>query len=413
MKHVVRLEPRVHCGPDLRSAALIALCTLILCSCRAPSGQMAQTKQGPAGWAETAGSPQSGTYGTLPPSAYTGVPAAAMATMPMGPPGMEQGVPMPYTPRGPWSPDGLHQPWPEDEYIRDGGDEGRPTGVSRDWEIRGLEMEDTVAHYDTLDGRTVVEPTNEVFIYSPRFGAVRQVVGLVSNDERQKASGIYVPVKLDTPSITRLVGNAKQNISPDDKVGARPPLAMRTKQGRDVLSNAVGLRAFQNSFKAYENLAIIRQGMAEGTEMAFLAQGSNAAIAWSHTQSVQVILDRKNAMVDVKYDKTSSVYMLSEPPGHPKLRVVKVASTPFAEPGDEVDFTIRFDNVGDETIGTVTIVDSLNTRLEFVPDSAQCSVDAQFFTEPNEGESVVVRCEVSKPLEAGKGGILRFRCRVR
>jgi uncharacterized repeat protein (TIGR01451 family) len=147
--------------------------------------------------------------------------------------------------------------------------------------------------------------------------------------------------------------------------------------------------------------------------MAFLARGSNAAIAWSHTQAVQVILDRKNAVVDVKYDKTSLVYTLTEPPGHPKLRVVKVASTPFAEPGEEVDFTIRFDNVGDQVIGNVTIVDSLNTRLEFVPGSAQCSVDAQFFTEPNEGESVVVRCEVTKPLEAGQGGILRFRCRVR
>jgi uncharacterized repeat protein (TIGR01451 family) len=412
MKHVVRLAPRVHFGPDLRPLALLAICTLIFCSCRAPSGQYAQTKQGPAGWATTSGSPQSGAYATLPPEAYTGVPAA-VATMPIGPPGMEQGVPMPYTPRGPWSPPGLRQPWPEDEYIRDGGDEGRPTGVSQDWQIRGLEMEDAVAHYDTLDGRTVVEPTNEVFIYSPRFGAVRQVVGLISNEERQKATGIDVPIKLDTPTITRLVGSAKQNIQPNDEIGARPPLAMRTKQGRDVLSSTVVLRGFQSTFKAYEDLAIIRQGRIEGTEMPFLARGSNAAIAWSRTQAVQVILDRKNAMVEVKYDKTSSLYMLTEPPGHPKLRVAKVASTPFAEPGDEVDFTIRFDNVGDQTIGNVTIVDSLNTRLEFVPDSAQCSVDAQFFTEPNEGDSVVVSCEVTNPLEPGKGGILRFRCRVR
>ena len=108
-----------------------------------------------------------------------------------------------------------------------------------------------------------------------------------------------------------------------------------------------------------------------------------------------------------------SVYTVSEPPGNPKLRVVKVASTPFAQPGEEVDFTIRFDNVGNQPIGNVTILDSLNTRLEYVADSAQCSVDAKFSTQPNEGDSVVVRCEVTNPLEAGKGGILRFRCRVR
>ena len=61
----------------------------------------------------------------------------------------------------------------------------------------------------------------------------------------------------------------------------------------------------------------------------------------------------------------------------------------------------------------MTILDSLSTRLEYVPDSAQCSVDAKFSTQPNEGDSVVVRCEVTKPLDPGKGGILRFRCRVR
>ena len=92
---------------------------------------------------------------------------------------------------------------------------------------------------------------------------------------------------------------------------------------------------------------------------------------------------------------------------------MKVASTSLANPGDTVDFTIRFDNVGNQPIGNVTILDSLNTRLEFVPDSAQCSVDAKFTTQPNEGDSVVVSCELSRPLDVGKGGILRFRCRVR
>ena len=54
-------------------------------------------------------------------------------------------------------------------------------------QILGLKMEDTVAHFDTLDGRTVVEPSNEVCLYSPRFGAVRQVVSLVADEERQQA----------------------------------------------------------------------------------------------------------------------------------------------------------------------------------------------------------------------------------
>ncbi|MFP4408962.1 MAG: hypothetical protein ACLFPW_10615, partial [Spirochaetaceae bacterium] len=99
--------------------------------------------------------------------------------------------------------------------------------------------------------------------------------------------------------------------------------------------------------------------------------------------------------------------------GKPRLRVVKSASEHFAKPGDELAFTIRFDNVGNQVIGNVTILDNLTTRLEYIPDSAQCSLDANFFTEPNEGGSVVLRAELVEPLEPGTGGVLRFRCRVR
>ena len=319
---------------------------------------------------------------------------------------------MPYA-AGPWSPPGIRQPWPEDEYLRDGGDEGHPAGPGKNGEVLGLNMEDTVAQYETLDNRKVVEPSNEVYIYSPRFGAVRQVVSLVANEERQKAGGVYNPLQPQAPTTTQLVSNAKQNVQLDDQISARPASALRTKQGNGAMSSAVRAKAFQDAFKPYENLSIIRLGQFDEAEMAFLARGSNAAIAWSHTQAVQVILDHKAAMADVKYDKSLMTYTVDSPPGRPRLRLLKVASTPFANPGEVIDFTIRFDNLGNQPIGNVEILDSLNTRLEYVPNSAQCSVDATFSTEPNEGDSVVLRCELSHPLDVGKGGILRFRCRVR
>jgi len=326
---------------------------------------------------------------------------------------MEQGVPMPYEPRGPWAPPGIHQPWPEDEYLRDGGDEGRPAGVSREGQVLGLDMEDAVAHYDTLDGRTVVEPSNEVYIYSPRFGAVRQVVGLVANEERQHVSGVHAPEKTSAPTTLQIVAGTKQNVQPSGEIAAQPPVALRSKQNRDVISTVLGPRGFQDGFKPYENLAIIRQGLFQEAEMPFLARGATAAIAWSHTQAVQILLEHQGAMAEVKYDQSMSVYTATTPPGKPKLRLVKVASTPFAQPGDTVDFTLRFDNIGNQPIGNVTILDSLSTRLEYLAGSAQCSVKAEFSTQPNEGGSLVVRCEVSRPLEPGKGGVLRFRCRVR
>ena len=253
----------------------------------------------------------------------------------------------------------------------------------------------------------------EVYLYSPRFNSVRQVVSLQANEVHQNLAGVDVPTKVDTPTHFQVVSAAKQNIQPVGRSSARPAVAVRTKQGDGAMSAAIGPKAFQDGFKPYENLSLIRKGMFEGSEMAFLARGSNAAVAWSHTEVVQVILDRKCAVADVKFENCSTLYSVDEPPARPKLRLVKVASTPFANPGDEVDFTIRFDNVGNQPIGSVTILDSLNTRLEYVPDSAQCSVEAKFSTQPNEGDSVVLRCEVTNPLAAGKGGILRFHCIVR
>jgi uncharacterized repeat protein (TIGR01451 family) len=92
---------------------------------------------------------------------------------------------------------------------------------------------------------------------------------------------------------------------------------------------------------------------------------------------------------------------------------VKVASQKDALPGEEVEFTIRFDNIGTQPVGNVTIVDNLTIRLEYVPDSAQCSVEAAFFTQDNQSDSLVLRWELAEPLQPGQGGIIRFKCQVR
>ena len=55
--------------------------------------------------------------------------------------------------------------------------------VDENLDIKGLALEDTVVHYDTIDGRTIVEPSNRVVIYSPRFGAVRQVTSAMGSHQ--------------------------------------------------------------------------------------------------------------------------------------------------------------------------------------------------------------------------------------
>lgn len=163
----------------------------------------------------------------------------------------------------------------------------------------------------------------------------------------------------------------------------------------------------------YENLVAIRTGGYDGAEMAWLASRANAAIAWSHNLGLQVIIDRQRAAAEIRDQGVSTVFTVKQPPTNPRLRMIKVASAPNALPGETVDFTLRFDNLGSQVIGNVTIIDNLTTRLEYVEDTAECSLAANFSTQPNEGQSLALRWEITEPMKPGEGGVIRFQCRVR
>lgn len=395
---------------------VVAGAALVLCSCRGPLHRPAPPcPAGPGSVVESCP-----------------VPTAAMSGAPMGmlggsapeliggpcPAGSPCGVPavtgeaLPYNAYAPWSPPGLGCPWPKDEYLCDGGDRGMRAGIGERREVLGLEPEDAIAHYDTPDGRTHVEPSNRVCMYAPRFGAVRKVVGLVAEHQWNRAGDVNQPEVLVSPTTTTLVADSRQNIPAVGQVGVAPPIIYRGEQFGAAVSEALRLQGFQDALLAYENLELIRTGTLEGLDMPLLARGSTAAVAWSREQMVQVVLDKQAAMAMAQDEKVETVFTYKSPDGA-KLRLTKLASTPFAEPGDEVAFTLRFDNTGVETIDNVVILDNLTTRLEYVPGSAQCSRDAKFSTEPSESLSLVVRCELEAPLKPGEGGVLRFRCRVR
>ena len=163
----------------------------------------------------------------------------------------------------------------------------------------------------------------------------------------------------------------------------------------------------------FANLSIIETGVYLQSQQAVVQRSIDAAIVWTHDLGVQVIVDDVAATVDTGDQRVQAVVTVDEIPTKPKLRIVKVASTQLARPGDVIDFTLRFDNVGQQTIGNVTLIDNLTTRLEYVPDSAQSSLDAEFFADVNAGDSLALRWEIRDPLKPGEGGVVSFRCRVR
>ena len=129
-------------------------------------------------------------------------------------------------------------------------------------------------------------------------------------------------------------------------------------------------------------------------------------------QAPQVVFGVKQAHAEIGIKQPGIMYG-TEGPGNPQLRLFKLASSGHAELGEEVEFTLRYDNIGEQVIGNVTIVDNLSTRLEYVPETAKSSVDADFITQSNDGGSHILRWEIKDPVKPGEGGVLRFRVKVR
>lgn len=354
----------------------------------------------------------------LPASAWTGQPNVwaassldpqACPTCPSCPPGAE-GVAVP---SAPWRPPGIAGRWPYNEYVCDGGDQGAPVEVARDWSVWGLDQEDTVAHYDTVDGRTEVEASNPVCLYAPRFAAVRQVSGVLAHEVHDRLAGISLPVLPGAQEQRGVPTTMLQPVEAERYVGTKGPQVFRERARGESMDGAQSLAKFDARFSTHEDFQLIRYGIFDNTEKARLAERLEAALAWTDNQAVQVTIDTVAAKIATNDVGLQSVYRYDLPPGKPRLRVVKIASRKSAQPGDDVEFTIRFDNVGDQTVGNVTITDSLTTRLEYVPDTAQCDREAKFGAQENDGESLVLRWEIRSPLKVGEGGIIRFKCRMR
>ena len=298
-----------------------------------------------------------------------------------------------------------------DEYICDGGDRNSEVQVLNDWSLRNLDPEDTVGHYDTLDHRVVVQPSNRVCIYAPRFAATRQVTAAYENEKHLQPLAAGAPLAAATDLLQEGSGHLHQNLAPEHHLSLQPALIFRDRLPGTEASQAVALIVAHGEFSAHEEFRVIRYGVHKQAEKPRLAEYVENAISWSHDTAVQVVLDEVVAQTRVTVEGVEEFFNLGK--GAPKLRVIKTASVADALPGEEVEFTLRYDNVGYQAIGNVTLIDNLTTRLEYIKGTAECSADAEFFTDDNQADSLTLRWEITDPVKAGEGGIIRFKCRVR
>jgi len=302
--------------------------------------------------------------------------------------------------------------WPEDEYLYDGGDRLIDARIDAEFGVHGLDTEDTIGHYDTLDGHRVVTPSNRVCVYSPRFAAVRKVAGVNQDVLGRQIAGIDADLQLVNQQRNGTPVGMIQPLAPRGEIGGKNANALTEDLPPLIAHNWQKPHQFIEEFKAYENLSLIRYGILEQGEKPRLSQSLQNAVTWTRNQQVQIMLEGRKASEIVDGD-TPHEFVWSEIPGEPRLRVIKVADKGAAEIGEIVEFTLRFDNVGTQVMGNVTIIDNLTPRLEYVEGSAQCNIDAQFMKQANEAGSEVLRWEIQDPLAVQAGGIIRFKCRVR
>jgi uncharacterized repeat protein (TIGR01451 family) len=306
--------------------------------------------------------------------------------------------------------------FPPNEYLANGGDGTTGTRVKDDWTVQNFESSDTVAHFDTLSGQILVEPSNQVYLYAPRFCAVRKVEGLLNHGQITALSQTDGQLTLNVDKNKEQLGFAAQEM----KTGyARTQTHLGGAGSRRASTGAKtvqGLIAYNNFESAMYYSNQLRQRTIGSAELANLAEGSIGARAWQGQEGIKVQINVLAPMEATAIEGAESFFQIdAEESKTSKLRLIKVASKNSAQPGEIIEFTIRFDNVGNQVIGNVTILDSLTARLEFLPDSTKSSFQSGFLVQSsgNSSNSFTLRFEITEPLKPGEFGVVQFQCRIR
>jgi uncharacterized repeat protein (TIGR01451 family) len=304
----------------------------------------------------------------------------------------------------------------QSEYLADGGDSGLPTKILSDWTVHNLDTEDTVAHFDTLDGRTLAEASNKVYLYAPRFRNIRKVEGLLNESQ--------VTALVEAANHNRVVANTNR-----ERIGftaqetksnyARSKDAIVGVGGRNRsggLGNTVTLTEYNNFEAIDSDSMMLRQSVFDlrNHENLSLVRAVAKANAWAGVQGIKIQVNELASMEQTGVDGVAAIFQIDDQQSRTsKLRLIKVASTDTAQTGEVVGFTLRFDNIGNQLVGNVTILDNLTGRLEFIQGSAMSSLPAGFAVQTNAGGSLTLRFEMTDPLKPGDFGIVSFQCRVR
>ena len=298
------------------------------------------------------------------------------------------------------------------EFLCDGGDQDPRAIVRRDDSVGGLGLEDTVVHYTTEAGDIEIQASNRACLYAPRFLAVRKITGAVAGGRAIGLKQLDRPVgaiRVDS-ELPRLVMTDTIELAHADV--ARRIDALRERNRGVPIEQILQLEQASEVLEAMAGLSIAELLLLRDDEKAVLEKLALAACRWELDESLEVVIADQPAPTLTR-DEHLEAFTIYEFPDAGRLRITKLADRTDALPGELVNFVIRVENVGDSPVNQVVLLDNLTTRLEYVEDTQDCSVDAEFAAVTNEGESLKLQWTLTEELKVGDSATIRFQCKVR
>jgi len=312
--------------------------------------------------------------------------------------------------------DACNVPSPEkfnDEYLCDGGD--------RDWPVHydsasrlGLDTEDTVLEFTNRAGFEQMKPSNKVCIYAPRFASVRTVSRPHEEHSTNEVAGVG-----QLASTGGMHSRLKASNSVKREMTGR--VAVRSRAGgldtgavQGTVSQLRSPSVHDKLLNIYQALGFVRTGKFDDADTARLDYGLQAAFVWTREQNPVITAKADMALEGVFQQSTAVVTGIDDEREEAEnLRIIKLADKKTAQPGDEIEFTIRYDNLGGREVHHIRIVDNLTPRLQYIDDSATSDRKGNLVLQDNGEGSQILIWEMEEPLPGKTGGVVTFKARVR
>jgi uncharacterized repeat protein (TIGR01451 family) len=306
---------------------------------------------------------------------------------------------------------------PRDEYLCDGGDRGAPAGAGGgNAHVGGIDPRDTVVGFDigiTGISRPRVLPTNVVCVYAPRFAEVRVATGPNQQVDIQSIKTEKWRSKLSQTSGEAVAKKMVQNQSPEL---ARARLRATAYKGRVQVgedSNNRAAIAFQAPTLAAINLQQQTPELSRNRQKPIQINERLRLDGIKTAEAPVVTALTQGTSERVKVWGPHDMTGVEIPPDRPGLAVIKRVSAVEAEPGDTLTYVIFYRNMGNTPIRSVSIVDSLLPRLEYVKGTSRGPAGTGFSTAMNRVGSTELHWELPGILAPGASGYVSFQAIVR